>query len=174
MENTKKENGFDKITPKPAEFINKISLEDLQARLRASGVDFADKIDKYPIQIKPAIEHYGIEELKDVVLLGIYIIKAFVLTNTNVLARWLAVITAIPNAIVGVSQVPLEIADLDETELNELIDYVKSLIPEITNEYAIKLIEHSIKVAWGIYNIVNLINEFRNHPSEKNQETKND
>ena len=152
---------MEKIIPKPAEYINAISLEDLQARLKSAGINFADKIETLPIPKKPSIEEYGIEELKDVVLLGIYIIKAFVLKETNVLARWLAVVTAVPNAIVGISQVPLEIADLDEVELNELIKYVKSLVPEITNENAIKLIEHSIKVAWGIYNIVNLIGELK-------------
>lgn len=150
---------MEKITPKPAEYINSISLEDLQARLKVAGINFAEKMQKFELPEKLKSEEYGIEELKDVVLLGIYIIKAFVLTNTNVLARWLAVVTAVPNAIVGISQVPSELSDLDENELNELIVYVKSLLPEITNDDAIKLIEHSIKVAWGIYNIVNLIGE---------------
>lgn len=150
---------MEKITPKPAEYINSISIEDLQARLKVAGINFAEKMQKFELPEKLKSEEYGIEELKDVVLLGIYIIKAFVLTNTNVLARWLAVVTAVPNAIVGISQVPSELSDLDENELNELIVYVKSLLPEITNDDAIKLIEHSIKVAWGIYNIVNLIGE---------------
>lgn len=151
------------ITPKPAEYINSISLEDLQSRLKSAGINFAEHIEQLPAYMKPKTEevHYGIEQLKDVVLLGIYIIKAFVLTNTNVLARWLAVVTALPNAIIGISDVPLEIADLNEQEVNELVDYIKSLVPEITNEDALHLIEHSIKVAWGIYNIVNLIGNLR-------------
>ena len=152
---------MEKIIPKPAEYINALSLEDLQERLRSAGVHFADKMELIPIPPKTEDEKYGIDELKDVVLLGIYIIKAFILRETNVLARWLAVVTAVPNAIVGISQVPIEIADLDEIELNELIEFIKSLVPEITNDNAIKLIEHSIKVAWGIYNIVNLIGELK-------------
>lgn len=155
-------NGDFKITPKPAEYINAISLEDLQSRLKSAGINFAETVEKLPTYLKPKIDaEYGIEELKDVVLLGIYIIKAFVLKNTNALARWLAVVTAIPNAIIGISDVPLEIADLKENEVNDLVNYVKSLVPEVTDEDALLLIEHSIKVAWGIYNIVNLIGNIK-------------
>lgn len=147
--------------PKPAEFIATISLDDLQSRLKSAGIDFADKMEKFEItQIKKA-QQYGIEELKDVVLFGIYLIKAIVLKETNVIARWLAVVTALPGAIVGISDVPFEIADMDETELNELVAFVKSFLPEITNQDAIKLIEYSIKTAYNLYNIVILVKELK-------------
>lgn len=145
--------------PKAAEYIATVNLEDLQAKLTAAGIDFADKMEKFPVPEKGSL--YGIQELKDVVLFGVYVIKAIVLKNTNVLARWLAVVTAIPGAIVGIGEVPLEIKDMDEEELNELIAYIQSLLPEITRQAAIDLIEHSIKVAFGLYSIVNLIKELK-------------
>ncbi len=145
--------------PKPAEIINQINLEDLQQRLKSAGIDFAEKIDKLPIPPKGSV--YGIDEIKDVVVFGIYVIKAFVLKDTNPLARWLAVVTALPSAIIGISDVPLELNDLDEDELGEIVAFVKSLLPELTNQNALLLIEHSMKVAWGLFNIVNLIQELK-------------
>lgn len=151
--------------PKPAEIINKINLDDLQQRLKTAGIDFAEKIDKLPIPPKGSI--YGIDEIKDVVVFGIYVIKAFVLKDTNPLARWLSVVTALPSAIIGISDVPLELKDLDEEELNELVEFVKSLLPELNDQNALLLIEHSMKVAWGLFNIVNLIQELRNDKENK-------
>lgn len=147
--------------PRPAEFIATISLDDLQARLKSAGIDFADKMEKFEITKIKQAEQYGIEELKDVVLFGIYLIKAIVLKETNVIARWLAVVTALPGAIVGIGDVPFEIEDMDEQELNELVDFVKSFLPELTNENAIKLIEFSIKTAYNLYNIVVLVKELK-------------
>lgn len=129
-----------------------INLSSLQSALNASGLGSAMQTVTVPPKAEVlAPGEIGINETKDVVTVLIDIIKALFFPGISKLTGWVAVMLAIPQAIIGISKVPQELGDLDETETKELVDFVKSELPEVTDEYALKIIGYAIQALYFIY-----------------------
>jgi len=102
----------------------------------------------------------NIEELKDVIAVAARIGNATgkVLEDDHFdwseLVEFVPALIALPEAVSGISQVPLELLDLDEAERAELKDYLASEfnIPQENLETAI---EDHARVIIELWNLVN-------------------
>lgn len=152
MEKEVKQPVYINATPKSLEVIKGINLTNLDAQLKAAGIQLEGMNPVYiPERNNLSI---GISETKDVLLFGVNLVKAVILKDTPAINRWLAVMTTLPGMIVGIELVPSEISDLQEDELQELVVFVIENLPGTTPEKALIIVEHSIKAAYHIWKIV--------------------
>lgn len=86
----------------------------------------------------------GIQETKDVLLFGMALgnaIYASVADDGHVTlgdaANFVPAISAMPDALKNISEVPKELKDLDENELAEIRELVLSKIPDIGDKWLI-------------------------------------
>lgn len=91
----------------------------------------------------------GIEELKDVVKLGLDIGEALV---DGIGIEDISALFSLPEAIAGISNVPDEIADLDEAEKAELQEFVRAEF-DIPNDQLEEFIESAIAVVLELYGL---------------------
>lgn len=97
----------------------------------------------------------GIEETKDVVRAGIKIGVAF---SDGIGLDDIGVITVLPAAIVGIADVPAELADMDEREAKELHQYVVDEF-DIDDDNVEEVIEQAVKVVIEIYRTYTLFQQ---------------
>ncbi len=86
----------------------------------------------------------GIQETKDVIILGLAIgngVYASLADNGKIgvedMANLLPIITALPNALEGIGEVPKEIKDLNEAELAEIKNLVLEKLPNIGDKWLV-------------------------------------
>jgi hypothetical protein len=89
----------------------------------------------------------GIKELKDVVYAGLKIGEAL---SDGIGIEDIGALTSLPAAIAGISDVPAEIADLDEAEAEELKQYVKDNF-DIPDDKLEAFIEQAVETVVKIY-----------------------
>jgi len=94
-------------------------------------------------------EKLGIEDLKDVVKVGLDIGEAL---SDGVGIEDISALFGLPEAISGISNVPAEIADLDAEEKEELHAFVQAEF-DIPNDKLEVFIEGAIKVVIEIYTL---------------------
>lgn len=134
------------------ETIKGINLNDLDSKFKAAGL--ASAMAPVTVPDKPNVS-VGISETEDVVELGIAIaIAAF---ENQGLKSWAAVMVALPKAISGIDKVPAELADLDDKEVKQLVDFVSKELPDMTTNYIKVVIEHSIKFVYEGYCIAKAV-----------------
>jgi len=97
-------------------------------------------------------EKVGIEELKDVLAFGIDVGEAL---SDGIGIEDISALFGLPEAIAGISNVPAEIADLDEAERKELKEYVSTEF-DIPDDKLEAVIEQSISVVVDLYNLYTL------------------
>jgi hypothetical protein len=92
----------------------------------------------------------GIEELKDVVFSGLKIGEAL---SDGIQVTDVAALVSLPEAISGISDVPAEIADLDEAEAEELKRFVKDNfdIPDDSIEEFVEKAVAFVVQAYGLF-----------------------
>ena len=91
----------------------------------------------------------GIEELKDVVKFGLGVGEAL---SDGVGIEDVSALFALPDAISGISDVPAEIADMDEAERTELKQFVKDNF-DIPDDKMEEFIEAAVAVTVDIYGL---------------------
>jgi hypothetical protein len=101
----------------------------------------------------------GIEQTKDVVkfvvALGVGAAKSYEDKKLSFmdLANFLGAVTAFPAAISGISEVPAELADMDATERQELVDYIKEEF-DIPQDALEARVEEALGICSSIYDFV--------------------
>ena len=91
----------------------------------------------------------GIEDLKDVVKAGLSLGQAL---SDGIQISDLGALMDVPDAIVGISNVPAEIADLDEAEKEELQQFVKANF-DIADDNMEEIIEEAVVLAISLYKL---------------------
>jgi len=94
-------------------------------------------------------EKLGIEELKDVVDFGLGVGEAL---SDGVGIEDISALFALPEAITGISDVPAEIADMDEAERAELNQFVKDNF-DIPDDKLEEFIEAAVAVVINLYGL---------------------
>ena len=76
--------------------------------------------------------------------------------DANDLANFVAVVPLIGPALEGIGEVPTELSDLNEVEQEEIIDDVKSIVGDVSDEKAVAYATAALKIASGIYDAVKI------------------
>jgi len=106
----------------------------------------------------------GVKETKEVIELAIYIGKAIKdsLSDGKIdfgdLANIMTFVPKIGPAFAAIDQVPSEIGDLDVEEIKEVLDMVKMMMPEITDDARAQAIaSESLSTGLSIAKLVSVI-----------------
>lgn len=91
----------------------------------------------------------GIQETKDVVYAGLKIGEAI---SDGVQIEDIGALTALPAAISGITDVPAELADMDEVEAEELKQFVKDNF-DIPDDKLEEFIEEAVATAVQVYKL---------------------
>jgi len=103
---------------------------------------------------------YGIKETKDIVELMLSVTGGFAqslkddgkLTLMDI-QHFSNALFMLPDAFSGITNVPLELGELDQSELEELRELVISKMPDVGDKWE-SVAVHSILAAWNIYEVV--------------------
>lgn len=143
--------------------IQGLNVEEIEKQLQKAGANFQPKY----VQIKgldsPEGGEYGVEETLDVVAVILALVKAFI---EGGITNYLAALTSLPAAIIGINQVPLEMEDLDEEDVNTLITFVIQNFPTLPTELAQVIVTHAIKALFHIYSIIKVVVENSGDPQQ--------
>jgi hypothetical protein len=96
---------------------------------------------------------YGIDETIDCVDCGVALANAI---STGNITSFMSPLMKIPAALSGISSVPNELDDLSETELQTIIDKVKTDL-NVGDDKAKNIAAKSIEVLYGIKELIDLI-----------------
>ncbi len=78
--------------------------------------------------------------------------------NAADLVHLIGVVPLIQPALEGISEIPEEIKDLDEGELELVIDRVKEIIGEVADEKAVAYAEAALKIGLAVYEATQIAN----------------
>ena len=112
------------------------------------------------------MSEYGIKETKEMIGFSLAVTTAVVdsmedgrIGITDAL-NFFGALKKAPAAFSGFSQIPAELNDLDEAEIEELIEYVRGEF-DYPDELVKDMVLKSIKIGAGIYDLVGDISAFR-------------
>jgi len=150
--------------------IEGINVAELEAKLKGAGANLDSKYKVIKNAGKDALGgEYGVEETIDVVAVVLTLVKAFI---EGGISNYLAALVQLPEAIIGIGKVPLEIADLDEEDVQQLIDFVIMNFPTVPTEVAQAIVNHAVKALFHIYSIIKVVVENSEDPLKEIREGK--
>lgn len=118
--------------------------------------------DTFPRPVEDVNLPMGIEETVDVVDFGVSFANAIIASyedgklSLGDFQYAIKPIMKAPAAFNGISQVPAELADLDEVERDAIIQRVKENL-EVSSEKAMRIVEKALTWAYATYDLVDEI-----------------
>lgn len=140
-----------------------INVEEIRAKLQAAGANFEPKYKVIKEFKKADGGTYGVGETIDVLAVVLSLVKAFI---DGGITNYLAALVQLPEAIIGINQVPLEIEDLDEADVQLIIDFVIENFPTLPTAKVQEIVNHSIKALFHIYQVIVIVAEHSEDPEK--------
>lgn len=105
-----------------------------------------------------------IKDTKELIRLVAVLAKAFKQANADGkinaldIGSLIQVIPTIAPALNGIASIPEELKDLDSNELSEIVESVKNIVGEVSDEKYVEIAERSLKAGSEIFEIVKILN----------------
>lgn len=103
----------------------------------------------------------GIQNTLEVIELGIALGGAFRSAKADDgsisaadIAHLIAVVPKVSPAVSGIGEIPAELKDLDDAEVEQIIGHVQELVGTVSSEKAVAIAEDAIRAAIAIYGII--------------------